>query len=53
MLLGAITPVLILWDDLSAALQALPAVLGSVSAGILAIYGWQDNKARLGSLRRR
>jgi Protein of unknown function (DUF4231) len=45
-LLGAITPVLILWDGVAAPLQALPAVLGSVSAGILAIYGWQDNKAR-------
>jgi Protein of unknown function (DUF4231) len=45
-LLGAITPVLILWDDLSVALQALPAALGSVSAGLLGIYGWQDNKAR-------
>ncbi len=45
-LLGAITPVLILWTDLSVVLQALPAALASVSAALVGIYGWQDNKAR-------
>jgi hypothetical protein len=45
-LLGAITPVLILWTELSLVLQALPAALASVSAGLVGIYGWQENKAR-------
>ena len=37
---------LILWTDLSPVLQALPAALASVSAALVGIYGWQDNKAR-------
>ncbi len=45
-LLAALTPVLILWTDLSVVLQALPAALASVSAALVGIYGWQDNKAR-------
>ncbi len=45
-LLAALTPVLILWTDLSPVLQALPAALASVSAALVGIYGWQDNKAR-------
>jgi hypothetical protein len=45
-LLGAITPVLILWTELSLVLQALPAALASVSAALVGVYGWQENKAR-------
>jgi hypothetical protein len=45
-LLAALTPVLILWTDLSPVLQALPAALASVSAALVGIYGWQENKAR-------
>jgi hypothetical protein len=44
--LSAITPVLILWTDLSPALQALPAAAAAISAALVGIYGWQENKAR-------
>jgi Protein of unknown function (DUF4231) len=44
--LAAITPVLILWTNLSVVLQALPAALASVAAALAGIYGWQENKAR-------
>ncbi len=45
-LLSAITPVLILWTDLSPVLQALPAAAAAISAALVGIYGWQENKAR-------
>jgi hypothetical protein len=44
--LSAVTPVLILWTDLSPVLQALPAAAAAISAALVGIYGWQDNKAR-------
>lgn len=44
--LSAITPVLILWTDLSPVLQALPAATAAISAALVGIYGWQENKAR-------
>ena len=44
--LSAITPVLILWTDLSPVLQALPAAGAAISAALVGIYGWQENKAR-------
>jgi hypothetical protein len=44
--LSAVTPVLILWTDLSPVLQALPAAAAAVSAALVGIYGWQENKAR-------
>jgi Protein of unknown function (DUF4231) len=44
--LSAITPVLILWTELSPVLQALPAAGAAISAALVGIYGWQENKAR-------
>jgi len=44
--LSAITPVLILWTDLSPVLQALPAAVAAMAAALAGIYGWQENKAR-------
>ena len=45
-LLGAATPVLILWSSLPKAVQALPAALGSVAAALVGTFGWLRNKAR-------
>jgi hypothetical protein len=45
-LLGAATPVLILWSSLPKAVQALPAALASVAAGLVGTFGWLQNKAR-------
>jgi Protein of unknown function (DUF4231) len=44
--LGGLTPVLILWSDLPKAVQALPAALAAVAAGLVGIFRWNDNKAR-------
>jgi hypothetical protein len=44
--LGGITPVLILWSGLPKALQALPAALATVAAGLVGIFRWPHNKTR-------
>jgi hypothetical protein len=44
--LGGLTPVLILWSGLPKALQALPAALAAVSAGLVGIFRWPHNKTR-------
>ena len=44
--LGAVTPVLILWTALPKPIQALPAAVASVAAGLVGTYGWLDAKAR-------
>jgi len=41
--LGAITPVLILWTDLPKPFQALPAALASIAAGLGAVFRWREN----------
>ena len=43
-LLGAATPVLILWSSLPKAFQALPAALASVAAALVGTLGWLQNK---------
>jgi hypothetical protein len=45
-LLGGLTPVLILWSDVPKAVQALPAALAAVAAGLVGIFRWPDNKTR-------
>jgi hypothetical protein len=45
-LLGAVTPVLILWSNLPKAVQALPAALASVAAGLVGTFRWLENKTR-------
>ena len=45
-LLGSLTPVLILWSEVPKALQALPAALAAVAAGIVGIFHFPENKAR-------
>jgi uncharacterized protein DUF4231 len=45
-LLGAATPVLILWSTLPKAVQALPAALASVAASLVGTFRWLQNKAR-------
>ena len=45
-ILGGLTPVLILWTDLPKAVQALPAALAAIAAGLVGIFRWADNKAR-------
>jgi hypothetical protein len=46
LLLSGVTPVLMLWDALPKALQALPAVLASVAAGVLGTFRFRDNQGR-------
>jgi hypothetical protein len=46
LLLSGVTPVLILWDALPKALQALPAALASVAAGVLGTFRFRDNQGR-------
>ena len=45
-LLGGLTPVLILWSELPKALQALPAALAAVAAGLVGIFRPLHNKVR-------
>ena len=45
-LLAAMTPVLILWAAVPKAVQALPAALASVAAGLVGTFRWLQNKAR-------
>jgi len=44
--LGGLTPVLILWDAVPKAVQALPAALAAIAAGLVGIFRWPDNKTR-------
>jgi hypothetical protein len=44
--LAAATPVLILWSSLPEPLQALPAALASVAAGLVGTFHWLQNKTR-------
>jgi hypothetical protein len=44
--LGGLTPVLILWSDLPEAVQALPAALAATAAGLVGIFRWPHNKTR-------
>jgi hypothetical protein len=44
--LGGLTPVLILWSGLPKALQALPAALAAIAAGLVGIFRWPHNKTR-------
>ncbi|HVN61292.1 MAG TPA: DUF4231 domain-containing protein [Gaiellaceae bacterium] len=45
-LLAALTPVLILWAAVPKAVQALPAALASVAAGLVGTFRWLQNKTR-------
>jgi hypothetical protein len=45
-ILGGITPVLILWASVPKAVQALPAALAAVAAGLVGIFRWPHNKTR-------
>ena len=45
-LLAAMTPVLILWSSVPKAVQALPAALASVAAGLVGTFRWLQNKTR-------
>jgi len=44
--LAAVTPVLILWSSVPKPLQALPAALASVAAGLVGTFHWLQNKTR-------
>jgi Protein of unknown function (DUF4231) len=44
--LAAATPVLILWSSVPKAVQALPAALASVAAGLVGTFRWLQNKTR-------
>jgi hypothetical protein len=44
--LGGLTPVLILWSGVPKALQALLAALAAVAAGLVGIFRWPHNKTR-------
>jgi hypothetical protein len=41
--LSAVTPVLILWEELPKAVQALPAAVAGIAAGLNAVYRWREN----------
>jgi len=43
--LGALTPVLILWSEVPKPVQALPAALASVAASLNAVFRWRENWA--------
>jgi Protein of unknown function (DUF4231) len=45
-LLAASTPILILWSSVPKAVQALPAALASVAAGLGGTFRWLQNKSR-------
>lgn len=47
-LLSGLTPVLILWTDLPKAVQALPAALGAVAAGLPGVFHWREDWIRFG-----
>ncbi len=44
--LSGLTPILILCTDLCEALQALPAALAAIAAGLLGIFQWRANYVR-------
>jgi Protein of unknown function (DUF4231) len=44
--LGGLTPVLVLWSNVPKPLQALPAALASISAGLAGVFGWRDDWIR-------
>jgi Protein of unknown function (DUF4231) len=44
--LGGLTPILILWSGLPKAVQALPAALAAIAAGLVGIFRWSHNKTR-------
>lgn len=44
--LSGLTPILILWSNLSEALQALPSALAAIAAGLLGIFQWRANYVR-------
>jgi len=44
--LAAATPCLILWSSIPKGVQALPAALASVAAGLVGTFRWLENKSR-------
>jgi Protein of unknown function (DUF4231) len=44
--LGGLTPILVLWTSLPKTIQALPAALASVAAGLSGVFGWRDDWVR-------
>lgn len=44
--LSGLTPVLVVWDGLPAALQALPAALAAIMLGASAVLAWRENWVR-------
>jgi hypothetical protein len=42
-ILSALTPILILWTEIPKPLQALPAALASIAAGVIGIYHFHEN----------
>jgi len=45
-ILSGLTPILILWDALPKAVQALPAALAAVFTAILGIFQWRETYTR-------
>ena len=43
---SGLTPVLILWTDLPKPLQALPAALAAIAAGLNGVFQWKENYIR-------
>jgi hypothetical protein len=43
---AGLTPILILWTDVPKAIQALPAALAGILAGLVAVFGYPENKGR-------
>ncbi len=46
---GGLTPILILWSDVPKPLQALPAALAAIAAGLVGVFQWQQNWVRFAS----
>jgi hypothetical protein len=44
--LSGITPVLILWTDLSDIIKALPAALAAIATGLIGIFQWRESYPR-------
>ena len=42
--LAGLTPILILWTGVPKAVQALPAALAAILAGLVAVFGFPENK---------
>ncbi len=49
--LGGLTPILLLWATVPKPIQAVPAVLAAVAAGVNGIFHWREDHTRFACVR--